>query len=205
MKQQLVVEDLEELTESQRQTLNELWTPKAFERAVAYICRDVEEEDYEAYEFVIGGISIRGTGIRLTDLKAFFSDADEEPVSYETEESEEEPEEEKPVGFLERLFGPSEEEEDDDPEEGELLPEGWDSMKFDAFSKEDCLPLFTLGQLVEALQKLKYGDGSFHLGIGADQMGWVDRDSPTAYVGGAEYSEEELCDALWAAVRDLLK
>jgi hypothetical protein len=188
LKQRVTIEDLDQLTDGQRKRLNELWIPELFQRAVAYICRDAEADAYEAYEFVIGGISLGQNGVGLTDVKAIISKSTEEPSDDQFSSSE-----------VAAYFSGGDDEEDD-----ETAPEALTNMTFDFFSKEECLPLYTIGQLIETLQALGYGDGAFFMNV--DKVGeeaWVDRELPST-LGDVEYREAELCDALWAAVLETL-
>lgn len=70
MKQRITRKDIENLTEEQSRRLNELWTPSLYDIAVAKVLKNVATDKYDEYEFVIGGISIHGTSIYLTDLVA---------------------------------------------------------------------------------------------------------------------------------------
>ncbi|HEX2954834.1 MAG TPA: hypothetical protein VHR47_12745 [Bacillota bacterium] len=191
MKQRVTIEDLDQLTDGRRKRLNELWIPELFQRAVAYICRDAEADEYEAYEFVIGGISLGQNGIGLTDVKALITKNTEEPSDDQFSSSE-----------VAAYFSGGDDEEDD--EDDETAPEALANMTFDFFNKEECLPLYTIGQLIETLQALDYGGGAFYINV--DKVGeeaWVDRELPST-LGDAEYREAELCDALWAAVLETL-
>ncbi|NLE24284.1 MAG: hypothetical protein GX625_02915, partial [Clostridiaceae bacterium] len=56
MKMNLTIEDLKSLTFSQKQTLNSLWLPEKYDRAVASVCQDAENDIYEDLEFVVGEV-----------------------------------------------------------------------------------------------------------------------------------------------------
>ena len=62
MKLNLTVKDLESLTFSQKQTLNSLWLPAVYDRAVASVCKDVENDIYENLEFVVGEVILSEKG-----------------------------------------------------------------------------------------------------------------------------------------------
>jgi hypothetical protein len=193
LKQRVTIEDLDQLTDGQRQRLNELWIPELFQRAVAYICRDAEADAYEAYEFIVGGISLGQNGVGLTDVKALISKSTEEPSD-----------EPFSSGEVAAYFSGGDDEEDDSYDDNEPVPEALANMTFDFFSKEECLPLYTIGQLIETLQALGYGDGAFFMNVDkAGEEAWVDRELPST-LGDVEYRETELCDALWAAVLETL-
>ena len=70
MKQRITRKDLENLTEEQKRRLNELWIPSLYDVAVAKVLKNVVTDEYDEYEYVIGGISIHGTSIYLTDISA---------------------------------------------------------------------------------------------------------------------------------------
>lgn len=195
MKQSLTVEDLNQLTDEQRQRLNEWWMPELFQRAVAYICRNAEEDGYEAYEFVIGGVSVGQNSVGLTDIKAVIQHGGQDASREQTED-----------GFVSQAVESyfSNDDDEDGVDEERAVPDELLNMTFDFFAKEDCLPLFTVGQLIDILQKLNYGDGTFFMGVDkTDEDGWVDRQLPAVF-GDIEYREAELCDALWAAVLETL-
>lgn len=197
MKQHVTIEDLSQLTDSQRRRLNELWIPDLFQRTVTYICRDAEEDEYEAYEFIIGGISVGQNGVGLTDLKALLAENTKEPSDDQRKNSFD-------SGEVGAYFSGSDDEEDIDTGDDEPFPEELLNMTFDFFNKEECLPLYTIGQLIETLQALGYGDGAFFMGVDkTEEDGWVDRQLPSTF-GDIEYRETELCDALWTAVLETL-
>lgn len=70
MKQRIIRKDLEGLTEEQKIRLNELWIPSVYDAAVARVIKNVATDEYDEYAFVIGGISVYGTSIYLTDIIA---------------------------------------------------------------------------------------------------------------------------------------
>ena len=70
MKQRITRKDIEKLTDEQTRRLNELWTPALYDVAVAKVLKNVATDEYDEYDFVIGGISLNGTSIYLTDLAA---------------------------------------------------------------------------------------------------------------------------------------
>ena len=70
MKQRITRKDLQDLTEEQKRKLNELWTPSVYDVAIAKVLKNIATDEYDEYEFVIGGISLYGTSIYLTDITA---------------------------------------------------------------------------------------------------------------------------------------
>ncbi len=136
MKQYLTVEDLNSLTFSQKQTLNTIWLPAVYDRAVASVCKDVENDVYENLEFVVGEVilSKRAT-ITLKRLRMLEDLAVAEKLSEDEQESEGE-------DFYDFEFDPG-----------------------DYFVKENCLPLMGVGQLIECIRNSKAGQDGFSLGI----------------------------------------
>ncbi|HBR03241.1 MAG TPA: hypothetical protein DD738_11575 [Ruminiclostridium sp.] len=138
MKQYITVEDLKSLSDSQKQTLNSLWLPAKYDRAVASVCKDVEKDIYEDLEFVVGDIALsHGTSIILRRLRL----ADEM-----VKEDHEMPP------------------ENDSTAEDEAFDMDFDDPG-DYFMKEDCLPLFNIGQLISFLRNTKAGQNGFSIGI----------------------------------------
>jgi hypothetical protein len=70
MKQRITTNDLKSLSEDQRRSLTEMWTPALYDVAVAKVLKNVATDDYDEYEFVVGGISIHGVYIYLSDIAA---------------------------------------------------------------------------------------------------------------------------------------
>jgi len=177
MKQNLTIEDLNSLTFSQKQTLNSLWLPAKYDRAVASVCTDAENDVYEYLEFVVGDVIVTPGSTRITLERLKKADelviTDEEP-SIEAEEAAVEE-------FFDDFFDPG-----------------------DLFQKENCLPLLNIGQLIEMLRNSKAGHDGFTLtippvsGIEAyqgyainDRYGEVDR-------------SEELVDLLFKILKEQL-
>lgn len=70
MKQRITREDLENLTEEQKRRLNQLWEPSVYDATVAKVLKNVATDEFDEYEFVVGGISLSGTSIYLMDITA---------------------------------------------------------------------------------------------------------------------------------------
>ena len=89
-------EDVAQLTEEQKRRLTQLWMPQRYDIAVAYICKDVENDEYEKYEFVVGNATLNEYArLFLHDLKAPESSAvEEEEVDIAEEVAEDENEDE---------------------------------------------------------------------------------------------------------------
>lgn len=183
MKQHITLEDLKELTEYQRDRLNDLWTPKRYDLAAGFLCKDAETNEYDIFEFVIGHVNIgetrSGYYMTLMNLEALRTWGNEEDAG-ETEE-EVDMEEYNEEDFIFEYERP------------------------DVYSKGDCLPLLNIGQMLEILQKCEYGKGSFYVSLRKDTNGCaVGRDIEQYIDFGTDYNGEELCDVLWAAVKEAL-
>ncbi|MBP7175242.1 MAG: hypothetical protein KBA53_03345 [Thermoclostridium sp.] len=68
------------------------------------------------------------------------------------------------------------------------------------FNKEDCMPLPGIGQMIEWLSHLRYGQDGFSISIPAARKLPGDKDFVVMNSNELEFEEEELCDALWNAL-----
>ncbi len=181
MKEHISCEDLLSLSESQKQNLRYLWVPEKNDLAMASICTNVETDEYEHIEFVIGEVIVdeRHHSVTLRRYKLLNDKVLEE--NQELPESDE-------------FF------EDDEGFELQYIePDQY-------FSKEDCLPLMSVGQMIQFLRKNKYNQSGFRLVIPSagnklfvDEMAYTLEDSY-----GEAYKEEELVNCLWEAVKSVL-
>ena len=183
MKQHITIENLMELTEYQRDRLNDLWTPKQYDLAAGFLCKDAENNENDIFEFVIGNVNIRETRsgyyMTLMNLEALRSWGNQE----DTEEAEEEVDMEE---YNEEDFI-------------------FEYERPDIYSKGDCLPLLSIGQMLEILNKCGYGKGNFYVNFQKDAIGFgVGRNIEEYIDYGTDYNGEELCDALWTAVKEAL-
>lgn len=175
MKQNLNIADLNDLTESQKQTLRDYWMPEENDLVVAYICKNVETEEYDEIVFVVGDVLVeeerRHNGVTLRRLRLLDDSFYEENR---------------------QLF----------ENEGSYDMEYCEPEEY--FSKADCLPLLSIGQLIDLLRKTKFGRDGFNIEIPAlgDQL--IDE----AFILNARYYDNydgnELCDVLWAALKAML-
>ena len=190
MKQRVTMEDISDLSEIQKQALNDLWIPAVYDAAIAMVCTDVDAEEYEKINFVIGSIEIYNrTGMILQDIRFL-----------ETERNHESSEDSKSSsGTL----------EENDTAEETVFDE--DSMDFSysrptAFNKEDCIPLLTIGQLIEILEKKGFGYGDFYLAAGINDIGCeIGKTFFDVNNYGNQYEKKELCDVLWEYVKTILQ
>lgn len=184
MKQYITIEDLMELDDYKRDRLNDLWVPKKHDLAAAFLCKDAENNEYDIFEFVIGQVIIgearSGYHMTLMNLEGIRS------WGAATQDSPEEDGEEAPA-------------EEEFSEEDFCF----EYERPDVYSKSDCLPLLNIGQMLELLKKCGYGNGSFYASIGNDGGG-VGREINDYESYGLDYEDEELCNALWSAVKEVL-
>lgn len=182
MKQHITIENLMELTEYQRDRLNSLWIPQQYDLAAGFLCKDAENNEMDIFEFVIGHVNIgekrAGYYMTLMNLEALRNWGIQEDETKEETNEEEEYNEEDFTFEYERP---------------------------DIYSKGDCLPLLSIGQMIEILNKCGYGKGSFYINYQKETNGYaVGRDIEQYIDFGTDYNEEELCDALWTAVKETL-
>jgi hypothetical protein len=185
MKQNITIENLMELTEYQKDRLNDLWIPKKYDLAAGILCKDAENNEYDVFEFVIGRVNIRetrsGYHMTLMNLEALRSWGDQEDTEEEEEEVEVDMEEYNEEDFMFEYERP------------------------DVYGKGDCMPLLSIGQMLEFLSKCGYGNGNFYVNCQKETNGWgVGRDIEQYIDFGTDQNGEELCDALWAAVKEAL-
>ena len=182
IKNYITLEDLSELNEFQRNRLRSLWIPKKYDLAAGFLCKDAESNEYDIFEFVVGHVNIAetrsGYSMTLVNIEAIRGLSVKEGEGQEAADEETEYCEEDFIFEYERP---------------------------DIYCKEDCLPLFNIGQMLEILNKCGYGNGDFYVSfmrntkeceIGRDIEQYIDY--------GPDYIGEELCDVLWTAVKEIL-
>jgi len=219
MKTRLSVDDVLALDESQRRSLRILWTPQLYDVAVALICRDVENDEYEPVVFAVGEISVSQHGTILGNLASeamtaisfppdLFGEGEQE--GFGTDESD--------VWSYELSRGQTggqgaEQGEDQGERHGAVRDEGRRAVQ-DAvrgteqghrgerlpfaggsFDKEECLPLLDIGQMLAILAHRHY---SYRINL------TITPERLACTVDGVDHGPAELCDALWEAVRVLL-
>lgn len=188
MKQHITIENLMELTEYQKDRLNDLWTPQKYDLAAGILCKDAEDNEYDIFEFVIGHVNIgetrSGYYMTLMNLEALRDWGNQGDKEEEEEEEAEEAVDVKEYNEEDFIF---------------------EYERPDVYSKGDCMPLLSVGQMLEILNKCGYGKGNFYVNCQKDTNGWgVGRDIEQYIDFGPDQNGEELCDALWAAVKEAL-
>lgn len=195
MKLRITKKDLEELTVEQKQNLCDLWIPHVYDAAVATVCVDAAEEKFEEITYVIGGIKLlKHHDMLLSDLK-FLPDRQFNPQEEENYSAD---------IASDRIDGidqeKSEEEEFSFDEDF-----NFEFQRPESYSKQDCLPLLDLGQMIDILERKNFGEGNFYLSVAIGdyffEMG-KEGVSGSSYDPGSENAE--LCDILWESVKALL-
>jgi hypothetical protein len=189
MKQHITPEDLLKLNSSQVLNLRDMWMPEPNTMAMARICKDVINDEYDTIVFVIGEVIVQEHSTRLI-LKR-LKPADDNNADQCMELPDELPE--------------------DDGDDIELSEENDDEEFFyeysepdQYFAKDDCLPVLSIGQMIEMLSRLKYGQDGFTIFIPPARKLVGDRDPRVVNSAEMEFEEEELCDALWNALVECL-
>jgi hypothetical protein len=188
MKKCLSPDDVMELNETEKNALRDLWQPSKCDVAVEIVWKDVENDLYDGIAFMITDVGLRVTYNQHCDvmLKVVYL---ENPPQYENLDTEAEAEESD--GDDDSLDDATE----TDVTDRETDPEDTDhAAAIDhILNKESCLPLFSIGQMIEIIRKHKSELSiSFTL------------EEALCYIDGREFCGEELCDALWEAVKTLL-
>jgi hypothetical protein len=209
MKQRITIQDLEQLSPGQQNRLKELWAPELYDVAAAYICKDVSINAIDHFEFVVGSIGLYGTHIFLTDLKAIDDIEEEEETMADDKESIHSPLYDE--GDFDDNNDYNDDEDYEDDEDDEYYDEFDENdleanyIRPDTFSKEDCLPLLNIGQMIDILQKNNFGKTSFQLHVSTyDLMCEIGNENPSWDTYEEEYKTGELCDVLWESVKELL-
>lgn len=185
MKQHITPEDLSSLSESQKMNLRDMWLPEVNTLAAASICKDVINDEYDTIIFVIGDIIVQEgrTNLFLRRLRLV------DDVFIDEEENGQENEEEN--------LGLPDGETEDEFEFEYSEPEQY-------FSKQDCLPLLSIGQMIELLSGLKFGQDGFSISIPSSRTIIGDKGYTVTNRVDLEYEEDSLCDALWNTLKDFI-
>jgi hypothetical protein len=208
MKQKITTEDLNSLTAEQKQNLNSLWKPNKFDHAVATICKDIINEEYEDYEFVIGGIKIyNGYRILLYDI----ANADDENLDDPDFDDDASPNSND--GYSAQKDTDDHNYKEDETDEN--YDEDQDSESDDAdmdfgfcrpssFIKDECLPLLSIGQMIEILRKNNPTIGQFYLFADAGDIFCEIGNRAHSNDYGFDLENHEVCNVLWELVKSVL-
>lgn len=177
LKKHVSLEELNQLSESQKDALRDLWKPEKNELLIVPMCKDVENDIYDYDIYVLQDIRVNQIN---NDKRYDFADdfvqsydyceiiikavpIQQTGQAYETE-----------AGFFNDL-----EEINDSP--------------FYEINKSDCLPWLDISKMVEILYEHKYRIEVL-----------LDSDVQSCYVDEQEFEGDTLCDALWEAVKKML-
>ncbi len=202
MKQKITVEDLNSLTPDQKRNLNSLWKPNKFDHAVASICKDIVNEEYEDYEFVIGDIKIfNGYRFLLYDISNISDDEDHDDSksdgeSYQDVDNDADDNHEQDVDNYDEDQDEFEEDFDQDQDFGFCRPS--------SFIKDECLPLLTIGHMIEILGRTTPSHGQFYLFAESGDIFCEIGNRAHSNDYGFDLESNELCDVLWGLVKNAL-
>jgi hypothetical protein len=206
MKLRITQEELNDLTFEQKQNLCDLWIPHLYDVSIATVCVDAAEEKFDQITYVIGGIKLlKHHDILLTDLK-FMQD---EQTKIQEEESYSSNIASDRIDGIEDLAESTEVEEILDETELDFTFDedfSFDFQRPESYSKQDCLPLLDIGQMIDILQRNNFGQGEFYL-YAAIEDSAIDLGKSDFSIGDLSDSDDknlELCDILWESVKALL-
>jgi hypothetical protein len=195
MKQNITIEDLMTLSEGQKRSLRSLWLPQKYDLAAAFVCMNVETDELDKIEFVVGDILVEEVnGGKKIEVRKNAKIHDNfnvtlrslRLVNEELEENSEENLEDKEESF-----------EDDDFDYEYMRQE-------DFFKLEYCLPLLSIGQMINILEESGYKSHDYHINFNSDTNKYSLARPESDFLDSAD-EYEELCDVLWNKLKDTLE
>jgi len=204
LKKHITKDDVSQLTQEQKQHLRQLWLPEKYDLSLAYVCKNAETEELDEIEFVVGKITLINTRVILSDLRSINdNESDEsEPESSLSDSN--------VKNFQEDNFGEDEttlEAYDDSFEENDEEDYDFESLyqRPTTFVKEDCLPLLSIGQMIEILTRSNYKSIDFYLLADSGEIG-CELGNKAFNLSGYEsdFDSKEFCDVLWDCVKKVL-
>lgn len=197
MKEHLSPKDLNDLTNAQKHTLRSTWLPEKNDLVAAYICTNVETEEYDEIEFVIGEVLIKDKIMHHQIVLRRLRLVDEPEVEDEEGEADD--------GTAKKTSDKFDDETVDDAaldEEGFEIPYCEPEQYFNIL---DCLPLLSIGQMIVMLRKSRVGQNGIKLFIPPDSTKIFEHRLFTLEDNeGEAFESEEICDLLWDAVKTIL-
>ncbi len=200
MKLRITRKELEELTLEQKQNLCDLWIPHIYDTAVATVCVDAAEERYEQITYVIGAIKLlKHHDMLLYDLK-FIPDENfkvkEEDANSDNIASDR----------IDGVDSPEDAVSDESMEFDFDEDFNFEFQRPESYSKQDCLPLLDIGQMIDILERKSFGEGDFYLSASIGD--YVLEMGKNGFSGSVSYDvnnkECELCDILWESVKAII-
>lgn len=187
MKLNITLEDLLELSEWQKKSLRSLWVPQKYDLAAAFVCMNVETEEIDSIEFVVGDVLAK----EINREKRY--EARKYPAIYDC------------YDVTLRSLRLIDEEITDEEEEKEE-----DSFNFEYFRQEDyfnleyCLPLLNIGQMIKILEVLGYNKADYNINFNFNNKIYSLTRPDSDYIDGT-VEGEELCDMLWNRLKVFLE
>lgn len=184
------VKDLAELTESQKQQLRSLWLPEKYDVAAAYICKDAETDEYDVIEFVVGEVLF----YEKNGDKRYAASRVPKVYDYHTITL-------RSLQLVSELM----------VEEVEVPADAEEEFNFeyvaptDYFAMEYCLPLLSIGQMMEILQN--HGGSMPDLEIQVSPINntsYFTMDTIDSNVREEDLQPHDPCASLWACIKSLL-
>jgi len=217
MKLRITQKELDTLTFEQKQNLCDLWIPNLYDVVVATVCIDAAEEKFGQITYVIGGIKLlKHHDMLLYDLK-FMPD---EQLKIQEEEDYSDNIASDRIDGIENISendsevnqeneeNQEQEETDEDLEQEFTFDEdfNFEFQRPESYSKQDCVPLLDIGQMIDILKRRNFGQGGFYLSATFDdfvfETGKDDFSNNTIFDQNS--TNCELCDILWESVKALL-
>lgn len=189
MKLNITVEDLMELSERKRKSLRSRWIPRKYDLAAAFVCMNVETEEIDKIEFVVGDVLAKEINIG----KGF--DVRNYPAIYDC--------------YDVTLRGLRQADEEIDEEiNGEVVEEESFDYEYirqeDYFKLEYCLPLLNIGQMIKMLEEFGYKSTDYHISFDSNKKMYSLSRPDSDYLDGT-FEAEELCDVLWNRLKGFLE
>lgn len=196
MKRNITKKDIENLTDSQKVSLRELWLPEKHDLAIAYICKNAETEEYDEIEFVVGEVILDGNQITLVDIR-HPKDENNENTNADSDDD----------STYNKEFNFDEEFNDEFDLSDEFQEENFEFAyeRPTIFSKKDCLPLLSITQMLEIFERRNYKDANFYI-VAASEESLSEIGNKNMPIDNVELNDQsaELCDILWENLKAML-
>ncbi|MDP4183045.1 MAG: hypothetical protein Q8942_18405 [Bacillota bacterium] len=186
MKQHISISDLLELTEEQKQELRFIWIPKERDLAVATICSNAEDNSFDNIVFTVGKLECeefetgRDPKSRRKRLSMVL----------------------RSLKLVDESFYENIEKNDDNVDELSLEYQAPD----DYFDLSECLPLLSIGQMIEILNDHYFVGQDFSIDYnGQENLFRISLRNSILNDKDSDYTSHEVCDVLWKAVKTILK
>ncbi len=198
MKLNITVEDLMTLSEGQKRSLRSLWMPEKYDLAAAFVCMNVETDEIDKIEFIVGDILVQEVnGGKRIEVRKNAKIHDNFNVTLRS------------LRLVNEEFEENLDDKEENLEENEANIEDNDFdyqyMKQEDYFKLDyCLPLLNIGQMINMLEESGYKSYDYHINFNSDTNKYSLERAESDFIDSeAEY--EELCDVLWKKLRSFLE